>query len=470
MRVVRWKCPPPVSPGVVGARERMKRDGSANPFGMAAKGMVKGMASMAAKPPPGPAPLLPVIARNRAAAQQSAFLDAQTRSAAFKDAASVETAAFQARAKEGHISLGRCSSRELLKRPYWQQGSKRFDDPANKAAREALRKHPRVLEALETWWSTAERNAAPEERNAKGGLLEAPYRTLSKKIYKAMIERWDEAAAGKSATEDWECDAKGGTSLDRGAFADSLFELADTWAFEIDPNEYACLLWELFSCLTYGEPCEQATWKELHEIRYLGDWKGEKKGYGRFAGPPDPDGSRARAAAAEKAAADAKLAAEAEAAMRARMEAEERARAEQEAAAAAKAAALAAKAAAAREAAAREAAAKEAAARAAAGEMEVRARINTLPSTTTMITMITMITTTSLPPLPLCRPRPSSPPLTLSSPLLTADAFPTATPGQDQGRDGAAAPCRKAIDSACRKAQACCQARARTGRNRLHEE
>ena len=360
---------------------------SANPFGMAAKGMAKGMAKGTAKgTAKGPAPLLPVIARNRAVAQQSAFLDAQTRSVAFKEAASVETAAFQARAKEGNISLGRCSSRELLKRPYWQQGSARFDDPANRAAREALRKHPRVLEALETWWSTAERNAAPEERNASGGLLEAPYRTLSKKIYKAMIERWDEAAADKSATDDWECDAKGGTSLDRGAFADSLFELADTWSFEIDPNEYACLLWELFSCLTYGEPCEQATWKELHEIRYLGDWKGEKKGYGRFAGPPDPDGSKARAAAEEKAAADAKLAAEAEAEMKARMEAEERARAEQEKAAAAaaalaaaKAAAAAAKAAAAREAAAREAAAKEAAARSAAGEMEVRARIYTPP-------------------------------------------------------------------------------------------
>ena len=389
-----------------------------------AKGMAKGMAKMAAKPRPGPAPLLPVIARNRAVAQQSAFLDAQTRSAAFLDAASVETAAFQERAKEANISLGRCSSRELLKRPYWQQGSERFDDPANKAAREALRKHPRVLEALETWWSTAERNAAPEERSADGGLLEAPYRTLSKMIYKAMIERWDEPAANKSATEDWECDAKGGTSLDRGAFADSLFELADTWAFEIDPNEYAGLLWELFSCLTYGEPCEQATWKELHEIRYLGDWTGEKKGYGRFALPPDPDGSRARAAAEEKAAAEARLAAEADALLKARMDAEERARAQEEAAAAAaaalaaaRAAAAAAKAAAAGEAAAREAAAKEAAARAAAGEMEVRARLNAPPTTTTIITT----TVTSLPPPPLCRRRPSALPLTLSTPLLISE-------------------------------------------------
>ena len=95
----------------------------------------------------------------------------------------------------------------------------------------------------------------------------------------------------------------------------------------------ASLLWALFSCLTYGEPCEQAKWKELHEINYLGEWKGEKTGYGRFAGPPDPEGARAKAAAEEKAAAEARLAAEAEAEMRARMEAEERARAEREAAA-----------------------------------------------------------------------------------------------------------------------------------------
>ena len=233
-------------------------------------------------------------------------------------------------------------------------------------------------------------------------------------IYKAMIEQWDEAAADKSATDDWERDAKGGTSLDRGAFTDSLFELADTWAYEVDPDEYASLLWELFSCLTYGEPCEQAKWKELHEISYLGEWKGEKKGYGRFAGPPDPDGARAKAAAEEKAAAEARLAAEAEAEMRARMEAEEWARAEREAAAAA-----AAREAAAREAAAREAAAKEAAAKeAAAGEMEVRARIYTLPSCTTTSAM----TTTGPPPPP--APLPHTPAL-LSTPdaLLTSDAL-----------------------------------------------
>jgi translation initiation factor IF-2 len=270
-------------------------------------------------------------------------------------------------------------------------------------------------------------------------------------IYKAMIEQWDEAAADKSATDDWERDAKGGTSLDRGAFTDSLFELADTWAYEVDPDEYASLLWELFSCLTYGEPCEQAKWKELHEISYLGEWKGEKKGYGRFAGPPDPDGARAKAAAEEKAAAEARLAAEAEAEMRARMEAEEWARAEREAAAAA----------AAREAAAREAAAKEAA----AGEMEVRARIYTLPSCTTTSAM----TTTGPPPPPaLFRTHPpSSPPLTLSSlPTLS----PTATPGQGQGQDGAAGKCRQCRQEACRKkGQARCKARTCARGNRCHE-
>ena len=56
-----------------------------------------------------------------------------------------------------------------------------------------------------------------------------------------MIEQWDEVAAEGSAAEDWACDTKGGSSLNRTTFADSLFELADTWAFEIDANE--CVNW-----------------------------------------------------------------------------------------------------------------------------------------------------------------------------------------------------------------------------------
>ena len=104
-----------------------------------------------------------------------------------------------------------------------------------------------------------------------------------------MIEQWDEAAAEESAAEDWACDAKGGSSLDRGAFNDSLFELADTWAFEIDPDEYAGLLWGLFSCLTCGAHPDEATWKELHKVDQIGEWTGGVKGYGRFDGPPRHD-------------------------------------------------------------------------------------------------------------------------------------------------------------------------------------
>ena len=136
----------------------------------------------------------------------------------FRDSSttSVEAAAFQKRARAGNLSLGRCPSGELMKRPCkqhpplrptqpalcalrpepslpvhtadWQQGSASWDNPENTAARKVLRAQPRVQEALDVWWSAAVRNASPDECSADGGLLQAPYCALSKRVYKAATE------------------------------------------------------------------------------------------------------------------------------------------------------------------------------------------------------------------------------------------------------------------------------------------
>jgi hypothetical protein len=69
------------------------------------------------------------------------------------------------------------------------------------------------------------------------------YVRVSKKIYKAMIEEYDEAEAVASAHEDWERDCKGQKEMSQELWEDGLFELADLWTDGIDGTEYAEFLW-----------------------------------------------------------------------------------------------------------------------------------------------------------------------------------------------------------------------------------
>tara|TARA_B110001452_G_scaffold32742_1_gene25527 strand:- start:120 stop:1220 length:1101 start_codon:yes stop_codon:yes gene_type:complete len=220
----------------------------------------------------------------------------------WRDAAEVSTAGFHLCARAAHVSLGRAD--QTLRQPYWQQGDAALESAEAKAKRAALRSHPRVREALKVWWDTAERcSDAPASRSPGGGLLRTNYLEHAKRCFKAMIEQWDEAAALASADEDWQRDVQGGASLSRARFEDSMFELADTWAFDIDGDEYASLLWELFSCVTHGATADDSVWKQLEDISFLGQWR-SGTGYGRFDGPPGArfttPGAEAEALAREK--------------------------------------------------------------------------------------------------------------------------------------------------------------------------
>lgn len=241
----------------------------------------------------------------------------------WRDAAEVSTAGFHRCARAAHVSLGRADP--SLRQPYWQQGDAALESADAKAKRAALRSHPRVREALKVWWDTAERCSDATSRSPGGGLLRTTYVEHAKRCFKAMIEQWDEAAALASADEDWQRDVHGGASLSRARFEDSMFELADTWAFDIDGDEYASLLWELFSCVTHGATADDAVWKQLEDISFLGQWR-SGTGYGRFDGPPGArfttPGAEAEAMAREKRRAEAEAAAAAAAERAAALEAE----------------------------------------------------------------------------------------------------------------------------------------------------
>ena len=92
----------------------------------------------------------------------------------------------------------------------------KVNTPESIQARLGLRSHPRVIEALDGWWSAACRSMRREREQQQlpelppsPSLDEAQYTLIMKKIFKAMVEKWDAADASATASEDWEHDRRG---------------------------------------------------------------------------------------------------------------------------------------------------------------------------------------------------------------------------------------------------------------------
>jgi len=120
--------------------------------------------------------------------------------------------------------------------------------PAAMRMRAALRSHPRVLEALDAWWLTAQntmqRKATGRGRTSTPQVLpKKDYLELNMLLYKAMVPEWDEEDAKSTAKASWVEDAGAGAkSLTADRFRDSMFELADMHTLHIKSSEIVTFL------------------------------------------------------------------------------------------------------------------------------------------------------------------------------------------------------------------------------------
>ena len=119
--------------------------------------------------------------------------------------------------------------------PSLAQGDLDMYTEANLEKRFKLRRAPEVLEALQMWWSCAQRSIRTERREGHG-LVRDEYMRICMKIYRAMIAEFDEAEAAECSEQDWVQDAKGEPELSRERFMDAMFELADVWTKSIEPQ------------------------------------------------------------------------------------------------------------------------------------------------------------------------------------------------------------------------------------------
>ena len=188
-----------------------------------------------------------------------------------------ETAMVHRAATEGGVSEGVVtevsSARHLEGLERWQQGDLELYSKENLRKRYRLRLHPDILDELQLYWVTLVRSAffvrtLPATNETV--LLRQDYVRFARKIYKAMIEVYDEVEATASANEDWDRDCKGEPHLKRERFGDAMFEMADVWTETMAAAEYVEFLHTLFEQLSFGTPPDTFFWRDDKQIEFGG--------------------------------------------------------------------------------------------------------------------------------------------------------------------------------------------------------
>jgi hypothetical protein len=123
-----------------------------------------------------------------------------------------------------------------------------------------LRWHPDVGAALEAWWAAMRRSTGGADSVSEGA-----YVRLSKRLYGALNEEYDEDDAEATARDEWaeEMEKHGQPgALSPPMLKSALFEVADLFTEEIDAAEYAAFLWGLLERLDVGPgaPDQRRLW------------------------------------------------------------------------------------------------------------------------------------------------------------------------------------------------------------------
>ena len=129
----------------------------------------------------------------------------------------------------GQIMVVADSESTIASTPLWQQGDEGLSTDANYKKRLRLKNALVIRDVLHAWWQIVHKMPGwvTRIRTAEGfeeALTREGYVEIFLRVFKALIEEWDEGEAMRTIAEDWEGDVRDANGLVQEQFFDSLFE------------------------------------------------------------------------------------------------------------------------------------------------------------------------------------------------------------------------------------------------------
>ena len=129
---------------------------------------------------------------------------------------------------KGTTILEVASANELASTPMWLQGDVSWSTEENTRKRQQLRQDGPVRELLQKFWEAAQRSLQQASGcDHSDSLHYEGYAQLFRRVYRLVIEEYDDADVEASISEDWLDDTRGLSSLHRESFCDAVFQVAD---------------------------------------------------------------------------------------------------------------------------------------------------------------------------------------------------------------------------------------------------
>jgi len=176
---------------------------------------------------------------------------------------------------KGTTILEVASANELASTPMWLQGDVSWSTEENTRKRQQLRQDGPVRELLQKFWEAAQRSLQQASGcDHSDSLHYEGYAQLFRRVYRLVIEEYDDADVEASISEDWLDDTRGLSSLHRESFCDAVFQVADMWTDGISSMEYCEFLSRLFDKVTIVVE-ERGTDGAMHTVHYI--WKDLKQ-------------------------------------------------------------------------------------------------------------------------------------------------------------------------------------------------
>ena len=156
---------------------------------------------------------------------------------------------------QGAVVTSVASEAEVDGNEKWRQGDATLATRTKFEQRFRLRHAPVVNNVLHVFWTSAVRSSGGADtrsmHSGSPGLLDVNLRfehyfELFSRVFRILIDDYDEDDARSTIEDDFRNDSKGDDVLTNSEFCDALFELADMWVEGIDAGEYADWLWRLY--------------------------------------------------------------------------------------------------------------------------------------------------------------------------------------------------------------------------------
>ena len=142
----------------------------------------------------------------------------------------------------------------------------------NLLLRESLKFDKTVLAVLNRLWDVS-------DEDKSGGVTKGEYMSMMRVVFSAVNKAFEGTKKERDEIleQDWEFDSHGDLVMNKRAFLDCWFQVADRWTESVNAKEYARFLGDILECTTKLDKNGRRVWRREDKVHDFEAWRQRKE-------------------------------------------------------------------------------------------------------------------------------------------------------------------------------------------------